>query len=215
GVSGVISAANSLVGTTANDYVGLEGGRVSNGNYVAVSPHWHNGAFIDAGAATWVSSATGLTGTVSTANSLVGSATSTSLQQSVADDSVNCRFYVTFISDGGGRVRVGPPPSPVIASAADIPDDQGGWLRLTYDRSNLEDMPCASQVASYGVWRHIPGTVANVGEESPSWTSSLRLDARRAEQQRLRDDFSPDYSVWETAGHLCLKARGLQPDDAF
>ena len=51
GVSGVVSAANSLVGSTANDQVGYGGvTALSNGNYVVRSPAWDNGAATDAGA---------------------------------------------------------------------------------------------------------------------------------------------------------------------
>ncbi|HEX4612471.1 MAG TPA: hypothetical protein VH092_30030, partial [Urbifossiella sp.] len=73
GVSGTISAANSLVGTAASDQVG--GGGVtalSDGNYVVASPLWDNGAVADAGAATWGSGTAGVSGSISTANSLVG-----------------------------------------------------------------------------------------------------------------------------------------------
>ena len=45
GVSGPVSAANSLVGSTANDGVGGDGvTALSNGNYVVSSPNWNNGA---------------------------------------------------------------------------------------------------------------------------------------------------------------------------
>ena len=75
GVSGVVSATNSLVGTTAGDQVGSPGGAIAlgNGNYVVPAMHWHNGGIAEAGAATWANGTTGLTGAVSAANSLVGS----------------------------------------------------------------------------------------------------------------------------------------------
>ncbi len=47
GVSGVVSATNSLVGSTAGDSVGENAGSVlalSNGNYVVSSQYWNNGA---------------------------------------------------------------------------------------------------------------------------------------------------------------------------
>ncbi|MBX3582836.1 MAG: filamentous hemagglutinin N-terminal domain-containing protein [Rhizobiaceae bacterium] len=72
-VSGVVSAANSLVGSTANDQVGI--GSVyalSNGNYVVSSYNWDNGSAVDAGAVTWGSGTGGVSGIISTANSLVG-----------------------------------------------------------------------------------------------------------------------------------------------
>ena len=80
GISGVVSASNSLVGGTANDRVGLH--RVvalANGNYVVSSPEWNNGAATDAGAVSWGSGTTGITGLVSGLNSLVGSNTNDSV----------------------------------------------------------------------------------------------------------------------------------------
>jgi hypothetical protein len=70
GVSGIISDANSLVGSSLGDRVG-DGGVVplSNGNYVVASPGWNG----NRGAATWGNGSTGITGTISAANSLVGS----------------------------------------------------------------------------------------------------------------------------------------------
>jgi filamentous hemagglutinin family protein len=72
----VISTANSLVGSTPYDSVGFRTTALSNGNYVVDSPYWTNGAATSAGAVTWGDGATTgirLVGTVSSANSLVGS----------------------------------------------------------------------------------------------------------------------------------------------
>ena len=75
GVSGAISAANSLVGSTAGDQTGAGGvTALSSGNYVVISPNWHNGASVaNAGAVTWGNGANGVKGTISSGNSLVGS----------------------------------------------------------------------------------------------------------------------------------------------
>ena len=81
GLIGVVTAANSLVGSTAGDYwYGHVDGlappgitALSNGNYVVSSPGWDNGAATDAGAVTFGNGVTGVTGVVSAANSLVGS----------------------------------------------------------------------------------------------------------------------------------------------
>jgi len=75
GAVGTIDAAKSLVGSSKNDYVGGEVTALSNGNFVVVSASWDNGATIDAGAVTWGDGVSGTTGTISAANSLVGSAT--------------------------------------------------------------------------------------------------------------------------------------------
>ncbi|HEV3081862.1 MAG TPA: hypothetical protein VGY66_18930, partial [Gemmataceae bacterium] len=76
GVSGVLSSAKSLVGTTAGAF-GSGGDQVSsagvvaltNGNYVVRSPAWNGSE----GAATWGSGTGGIAGTISASNSLVGS----------------------------------------------------------------------------------------------------------------------------------------------
>ncbi len=84
GVSGTVSATNSLVGSERNDRVGNGGETVAqvgnagvialtNGNYVVISPNWNNGSIrLNAGAVTWANGLTGVTGVVSAANSLVG-----------------------------------------------------------------------------------------------------------------------------------------------
>src|SRR5699024_1973282 len=75
GVAGVVSAANSLVGSTANDRIG-EVEPLPNGGYLVRSPNWDNGSVVDAGAVTWGSPAGGVAGIISAANSLVGSSRS-------------------------------------------------------------------------------------------------------------------------------------------
>ena len=73
GLTGAVSAENSLTGATAGDEVGsglitvLIGAAA--GNYVVSSADWNG----DEGAATWGSGKTGVTGVVSATNSLVGS----------------------------------------------------------------------------------------------------------------------------------------------
>src|SRR5207249_172239 len=74
-VVGPVSAVNSLVGTAVNDQVagfGMDSGSgivaLTNGNYVVGSPDW-NGKL---GAATWGSGTTGVSGSISAANSLIG-----------------------------------------------------------------------------------------------------------------------------------------------
>ncbi|GAB2831321.1 T9SS type A sorting domain-containing protein [Ferruginibacter profundus] len=73
GLSGVISSANSLVGGTVDDAIGSDGVTLlSNGNYLAKSSNWDNGATPDVGAVTWGSGTAGVAGMVSEGNSLVG-----------------------------------------------------------------------------------------------------------------------------------------------
>lgn len=74
GVSGPVSAGNSLVGTTWGDGVGSGGiTALSNGHYVVASPRWQNGVTNgEFGAVTWGNGASGIRGSVSASNSLVG-----------------------------------------------------------------------------------------------------------------------------------------------
>ena len=76
GLTGPVSAANSLYGPQSGDQVGSSGTTaLTNGNYVVSSPLWFNpanGGITGAGAVTWAAGATGLTGPVSTSNSLHG-----------------------------------------------------------------------------------------------------------------------------------------------
>jgi hypothetical protein len=71
-VTGVVSAANSLVGSRADDHVGRGIRALTNGNYVTFSSEWDNGSIWDVGAATWGDGMAGTTGTVSTTNSITG-----------------------------------------------------------------------------------------------------------------------------------------------
>src|SRR5262249_7046719 len=92
GVAGAVSAANSLVGSTANDLVGSGPLTVlPTGNYVVLSPSWDNGAIVEAGAVTWGSGTAGVTGAVSAANSLVGSS---------ANDQLGIGLSVQVLTNG-------------------------------------------------------------------------------------------------------------------
>jgi hypothetical protein len=73
--SKIISASNSLIGTTASDQVGLAY-ELKNSNYVIVTSTWDSPASVaDVGAATWANGSTGVTGAISTSNSMVGTNT--------------------------------------------------------------------------------------------------------------------------------------------
>ncbi|MBP6900314.1 MAG: filamentous hemagglutinin N-terminal domain-containing protein [Burkholderiaceae bacterium] len=74
GLGGTVSAANSLVGSHSGDLLGfrlpVDGvAELSNGNFLLINPQWHE----ERGAVTWGSGTAGMAGTVSAANSLVGS----------------------------------------------------------------------------------------------------------------------------------------------
>ncbi|MBO9611406.1 MAG: T9SS type A sorting domain-containing protein [Dyadobacter sp.] len=82
GISGTISEANSIVGT-GRDQLQESGGItvLPNSNFIISWPGWANGNVQRAGAATWVNGDTGITGTVSPQNSLVGTSTDAAISQ--------------------------------------------------------------------------------------------------------------------------------------
>jgi hypothetical protein len=77
GLNGTINTSNSLIGRGTNDIVGSGGiTTLSNGNYVVISPLSDDNFNADVGAVTWGSGTTGVSGVVSSSNSLIGSQTS-------------------------------------------------------------------------------------------------------------------------------------------
>ncbi len=95
GIVGVVSAANSLVGSARDDSIGAKVIALSNGNYVVSSANWNNGAIVDAGAVTWGSGTGGTTGVVTPANSFVGTHTNDRLGRVQNFDAA-----VTVLPDG-------------------------------------------------------------------------------------------------------------------
>jgi hypothetical protein len=73
GISGVISPANSLVGTSTGDQVGNSLLRAqSNGAFVVYSPNWDNVATVDAGATSLGLSDGSVTGSITGTHSVLG-----------------------------------------------------------------------------------------------------------------------------------------------
>lgn len=106
GISGAVSAANSLVGGSAGDQIGSGGFQfISSTQYAVLSPLWDSSALnTDAGAVTMVDvangvfagTATNFAGTVSAANSLVGSS---------MDDQVGSNGIRFFVAGSNHAVR--------------------------------------------------------------------------------------------------------------
>lgn len=71
--TGVVTAANSIVGATADDFVGGVTTALPGGAYVVTSQSWNNGPIVDAGAVTWAAGDRATSAVVSPANSIVGS----------------------------------------------------------------------------------------------------------------------------------------------
>jgi filamentous hemagglutinin family protein len=96
-IRGTVSAANSLVGTTTNDFDYVSIIALNNGNYVVGNPTWDNGTMVDAGAATWGNGSTGISGIINSSNSLVGTQASDSVSSKV--NSYYYGYYYNFTLD--------------------------------------------------------------------------------------------------------------------
>jgi len=75
GISGVVSESNSLIGAAPHNHVGDLITALPDGNYLVTSPRFAS----NTGAVTWANGTTGLSGTVSETNSLMGSTAGDSL----------------------------------------------------------------------------------------------------------------------------------------
>jgi hypothetical protein len=75
GSGGVVSSSNSLVGSTNGDNIGNNVSLTNfftNPNYIVRSSNWDNGTTVNAGAVTFGNGSTGVTGTITTCNSVPG-----------------------------------------------------------------------------------------------------------------------------------------------
>lgn len=113
--SGVVSAVNSLVGSAADDQVGLfdAGGSsgvtaLTNGNYVVRSPSWNRGLIANAGAVTWGNGTSGITGIVNSSNSLIGSSADDFIGSSGVTALTNGHYVVNSTNwNNGAEVYAG------------------------------------------------------------------------------------------------------------
>jgi hypothetical protein len=86
GINGVVSAANSLIGSSVGDGYSMTLAPLSNGNYLVSNPTWDAispSVVSDAGAITWGNGNGGTVGLVSSGNSLVGASANDSLGSAV------------------------------------------------------------------------------------------------------------------------------------
>ena len=165
GVTGVVSSANSLVGSTFGDFVGSSGVTVlSNGNYVVGSSGWDNGSLNDAGAVTWGSGTSGVSGVVSASNSLVGS---------TANDQVG---IVTVLSNGNYVVRSLEWDNGAVTDAGAVTWGSGtsGIVGVVSAANSLVGTTAFDRVGSGGITVLANG---NYIVNSPLWDNGAAVDA--------------------------------------
>ncbi|MBL4802219.1 MAG: filamentous hemagglutinin N-terminal domain-containing protein, partial [Emcibacter sp.] len=162
GVKGVITSSNSLVGASAGDYIGQLGVTVlTNGNYVVISPKFRNGTNSHTGAITWGSGNTGISGEVSSTNSLVGSTNSDFVGNQGVFALTNGNYVVASSTwDNGTKVDAG---------AVTWGNGLGGTIGAVSSANSLVGTNTNYKVGSLGV---IALTNGNYVVKSPEWNSS-------------------------------------------
>jgi hypothetical protein len=102
------SLISTLRGSSANDQVGNTGlTQLTNGNYVVRSTLWDSGTITDVGAVTWGNGTSGISGAVSSSNSIVGQTADQGGSWSITTASNLDAFLASNPSDGSGRVVLG------------------------------------------------------------------------------------------------------------
>jgi len=169
GISGVVSASNSLVGNTASDFVGGIVNALSNGNYVVRSYDWNNVGAIDAGAVTFGSGLSGISGVISVSNSLVGTTPNDSVGSGTFAELSNGNYVVTSPSwDNGAAANAG---------AATFASGSTGITGAVSASNSLIGSTASDQVGSGGVTTLSNG---NYLVTSPSWTNGAAFNAGAA-----------------------------------
>ncbi len=187
GITGMISAANSLVGDSANDDIGVGGITVlNNGNYVIRSPKWDDGVTINAGAVTWANGTTGITGFIDNTNSLVGV---------TAEDNVG--FYGVASLSNGHYVINSPFFDDATNSRIDVGavtwgNGAGGTVGTVSAANSLIGSHADDQV---GVGSITPLTNGHYVVSSPYWDNDTVVDAGAATWLNGTAPFSGEISA--------------------
>lgn len=150
---------STLKGSQPDDHVGSGFVVVlANGNYVIASPNWRNDTVANAGAVTWASATTGVSGVVSPVNSLVGS---------TLGDYVGA---VTALANGNYVVSASNWDNGAVTDAGAVTwcDGNGGTVGAVSASNSLVGTSAGDQVAYYNV---IALSNGNYVVDSSSWSN--------------------------------------------
>lgn len=174
GSVGTVSAANSLVGASDGDYVGMSDIIVlTNGNYVVASPSWDNGALKNVGAVTWCNGATGRSGVVGTANSLVGSTAGERAGGGVSDDGAQ---RVTALSNGNYVIASPAWKNGALDSAGAVTWCDGGVGRVGVESAAVS-LVGGNAKDKVGLQKAVALTNGNYVVSSPFWKNGAAENA--------------------------------------
>ncbi|MEO1059112.1 MAG: hypothetical protein AAFY28_19555, partial [Actinomycetota bacterium] len=166
GIDGPVTAENSLHGGAVEGYAGFGGVTVlTNGNYVVRSDLWSDGPLAFVGAVTFGDSTTGVTGPITTANSLIGPTSNDQVGSGGVTPLTNGNYAVTSpLWDGPGGADVG---------AATLGDGTTGVAGPVTPANSLHGTSAADRVGSHGATA-LPNGGYVVA--SPTWDSGVLDD---------------------------------------
>lgn len=167
GVTGPVSAVNSLVGSRSGDRIGQSGiTRLTGSRYLVRSAFWTHGSAAEAGAVTFIDGPNGTTGPVTPQNSLVGSSPGDRVGAQAPILLVGGNYVVPVptwdqgaATDAGaavfgsGQSGVAGPISADLALVGSRSEDRVGWSVTALTQGNY--------VVASPYWRN--GDVPNVG----------------------------------------------------
>jgi len=161
---GTINETNSLVGEQTGDQIGYDGATaLANGNYVVNSPRWKRGAVVHAGASTFGNGTAGITGHVSPANSLVGSATEDQLG-----------FYSATLPDGS-YVVYSDRNNGALLEAGSITFGLPGGVRGELTQGNTV-FGTAATASPFAVLRYVADGSVLIGRDDSNLVTLFRPD---------------------------------------
>lgn len=166
GCSGAVSSSNSLIGSTNGDGVGSDMIELPSGDYVVQSPGWHDLANSGAnvGAVTWCSGATGCTGPVSSANSLVGTMAGDRVGDFKSVKALTNGNYVVTSSDWSN-----PNGTAAHAGAVTLCNGAGGCVGFVSAANSLIGSSGDDRIGEYILT--VPLTNGNYVVFSPFWNN--------------------------------------------
>lgn len=168
GITGTVNLDNSLVGSTTGDDAGSSNViTLTNGNFVLRSPNWDNGLIVDAGAATWGDGDTGITGTISAENSLVGTSTDDHLGSTGLTALTNGGYVVRSANwdnqlvTNAGAVTWGSPTAGVTGTINSSNSLVGSHISDTVGSTGVVALPNGNYVVRSQLWNN--GNVLDAG----------------------------------------------------
>lgn len=169
GLTGPLSANNSLIGKISGDLADVSVTALPSGNYVVSMPRWDNSQIADAGAVTFGSGETGVAGGILALNSLVGTSTGDAVGIEALVVLANGNYVVNSPAWNNGATSD--------AGAVTLGSGATGVVGAVSASNSLVGTQASDRVGAGSV---VPLTNGNYVVESPFWNNGTTADAGAA-----------------------------------